>query len=57
MNIAGPRPTVLRRTPTLHLPMAAIVLFAIGPYLWMLMTSIRPESTLSRLSAHCCPKR
>lgn len=46
MNIAGPRPTVLRRTLTLHLPMAAIVLFAIGPYLWMLLTSIRPESTL-----------
>jgi multiple sugar transport system permease protein len=46
MNIAGPRPTVLRRALTLHLPMAAIVLFAIGPYLWMLLTSIRPESTL-----------
>jgi multiple sugar transport system permease protein len=46
MNIAGPRPTVLRRALTLHLPMAAIVLFAIGPYLWMLLTSIRPEATL-----------
>jgi len=46
VNIAGPRPTVLRRALTLHLPMAAIVLFAIGPYLWMLLTSIRPEATL-----------
>ncbi len=57
MNIAGPRPTVLRRALTLHLPMAAIVLFAIGPYLWMLLTSIRPNRHCSRLSAHCCPKR
>ena len=46
MNIPGPRPTPLRRALTLHLPMAAIVLFAVGPYLWMLLTSIRPESTL-----------
>jgi multiple sugar transport system permease protein len=44
--MAGPRPTALRRALTLHLPMAAIVLFAIGPYLWMLLTSLRVESTL-----------
>lgn len=46
MNIAGPRPTALQRALTLHLPMLAIVLFAIGPYLWMLITSVRPEATL-----------
>ncbi|HEY6088080.1 MAG TPA: carbohydrate ABC transporter permease [Burkholderiaceae bacterium] len=46
LNLAGPRPTPLRRALTLHLPMAAIVLFAIGPYLWMLLTSLRVESTL-----------
>ena len=46
MNIAGPRPTALRRALTLHLPMLAIVLFALGPYLWMLITSVRPEATL-----------
>ena len=45
-NIAGPRPSTLRRALTLHLPMAAIVAFAIGPYLWMLLTSLRIESTL-----------
>lgn len=45
-NIAGPRPSPLRRALTLHLPMAAIVLFAIGPYLWMLLTSLRVEATL-----------
>lgn len=46
MNIAGPRPTALQRALTLHLPMLTIVLFAIGPYLWMLITSVRPEATL-----------
>jgi multiple sugar transport system permease protein len=46
MNLAGPPPSPLRRTLTLHLPMAAIVLFALGPYLWMLLTSLRVESTL-----------
>jgi len=46
VNLAGPRPSTLRRALTLHLPMAAIVLFAIGPYLWMLLTSLRVESTL-----------
>ena len=37
---------ILKRLLTLHLPMALIVLFAIGPYLWMFLTSIRPEKTL-----------
>jgi multiple sugar transport system permease protein len=46
MNLAGPPPSPLRRALTLHLPMAAIVLFALGPYLWMLLTSLRVESTL-----------
>ena len=46
MNFAGPRPTPLRRALTLHIPMLAIVLFALGPYLWMLITSVRPEATL-----------
>ena len=46
MNIAGPRPTVMRRALTLHIPMLTIVLFAVGPYLWMLITSVRPESSL-----------
>jgi multiple sugar transport system permease protein len=36
----------LRRIFTLHLPMLAIVLFALGPYLWMLLTSLKQESTL-----------
>lgn len=37
---------LLRRLVALHLPMAVIVLFALGPYLWMLLTSVKPESEL-----------
>jgi multiple sugar transport system permease protein len=44
MSVQAYRP--IRRIFTLHLPMLAIVLFAIGPYLWMLITSVKPESTL-----------
>lgn len=37
---------LLTRLLTLHLPMLVIVLFALGPYLWMLLTSVKPESEL-----------
>ena len=40
------RTSSFRRLWTLHLPMAAIVLFALGPYLWMALTSIKQESSL-----------
>jgi len=36
----------LRRIAFLHIPMLAIVAFALGPYLWMLATSLTPESRL-----------
>jgi len=34
------------RLVTLHLPMLAILAFALGPYLWMLLTSLTPEEKL-----------
>lgn len=40
------RTNSFQRLWALHLPMAAIVLFALGPYLWMALTSIKHESTL-----------
>ena len=40
------RTSAIRRVALLHVPMAAIVLFALGPYLWMALTSIKKESTL-----------
>ena len=44
MSVQKHRP--VWRLFTLHLPMLAIVLFALGPYLWMLLTSLKQESTL-----------
>ena len=44
MSVQKHRPML--RLFTLHLPMLAIVLFALGPYLWMLITSLKQESTL-----------
>lgn len=42
----NPRSSKLKRLLCLHLPMLAIVLFALGPYLWMLITSLKPEASL-----------
>jgi len=36
----------LRRIVFIHLPMLAIVAFALGPYLWMVATSVTKESLL-----------
>ena len=44
MSVQQDRPVL--RIFTLHLPMLAIVLFALAPYLWMLLTSLKQESTL-----------
>ncbi|MGR3660162.1 MAG: carbohydrate ABC transporter permease [Paracoccaceae bacterium] len=38
--------SIVRRIFFLHLPMLAIVAFALGPYLWMLATSLTQESKL-----------
>ena len=40
------RGSPFRRLWALHLPMGMIVLFALGPYLWMALTSLKRESTL-----------
>lgn len=45
-----------RRLLLLHLPMALIVLFAIGPYLWMLITSLKQESTLFSANRSLLPE-
>ncbi|HXP96312.1 MAG TPA: carbohydrate ABC transporter permease [Telmatospirillum sp.] len=42
-----PRQTkMLRSLLFVHVPMILIVLFALAPYLWMLLTSLKDESTL-----------
>ncbi|WP_263770231.1 carbohydrate ABC transporter permease [Propionivibrio soli] len=45
-----------RRLFLLHLPMALIVLFAISPYLWMLLTSLKPEATLFSANRSLLPE-
>ncbi|NDR58816.1 carbohydrate ABC transporter permease [Aliiruegeria sabulilitoris] len=40
------RKSLRRRILTVDLPMLAILVFTLGPYLWMFLTSITPESQL-----------
>ena len=41
------RPTTLRRILTTDLPVALIVLFAMAPFAWMVLTSLTPTATLN----------
>lgn len=49
------RPSLARRILTTDLPVAAVVLFALGPYLWMLLTSLTPEDLLKRSGVSLAP--
>ena len=40
------KPSTTKRILTVDLPMLAILVFTLGPYLWMFITSISDESTL-----------
>lgn len=40
------RPSLLRRLITTDLPIAAIIAFALGPYAWMLLTSLTSDERL-----------
>jgi multiple sugar transport system permease protein len=40
------RPSTLRRILTVDLPMLAILVFTLGPYVWMFLTSISDPATL-----------
>ncbi|MCX7325293.1 MAG: carbohydrate ABC transporter permease [Hyphomicrobiales bacterium] len=40
------RRTSLRRTFELHVPLAMIVAFALFPYLWMVLTSVKPDADI-----------
>ena len=37
----------LRRFLEVELPIAAIIVFALGPYVWMVLTSIKPEAEIA----------
>lgn len=40
------KPSTVKRVLTVDLPMLAILVFTLGPYLWMFITSVSDESTL-----------
>ncbi len=51
------RPSTLRRVLTTDLPVLLIVLFALGPFVWMILTSLTPTETLSATGVALSPAR
>ncbi|MEQ8695354.1 MAG: carbohydrate ABC transporter permease [Bauldia litoralis] len=45
----------MRRIVTTDLPVALIVCFAIGPYLWMVLTSLTPDKRLAAIGVALAP--
>lgn len=46
----------LRRFFEVELPIAAIVVFALGPYVWMVLTSIKPEAEIATFPPSYIPE-
>jgi len=51
----GPRRSRLRRLLEVELPVLLIVLFALAPYAWMLLTSIKPSSAIGAFPVQYLP--
>lgn len=49
------RTSLIRRIVTTDLPVALIVCFAIGPYLWMVLTSLTPDKRLAAIGVALAP--
>ncbi|GAB1584695.1 MULTISPECIES: carbohydrate ABC transporter permease [Phyllobacteriaceae] len=49
------KPTTLRRILTTDLPVLVIVLFAMGPFAWMVLTSLTPTETLNATGVSVSP--
>ncbi len=49
------RTPLIRRIVTTDLPVALIVCFAIGPYLWMVLTSLTPDKRLAAIGVALAP--
>ncbi|MGO4668787.1 carbohydrate ABC transporter permease [Bosea sp. 2RAB26] len=50
------RRTRSRRILEVELPVLLIVLFALGPYVWMILTSLKPQAELSAWPLHYWPR-
>jgi len=51
------RSTPLRRLLTVEVPILAIIGFALAPYLWMVLTSIKPDADISAFPLRYLPSR
>ncbi|GLS18446.1 sugar ABC transporter permease [Labrys miyagiensis] len=49
------RPSTLRRILTTDLPVALIVLFALGPFAWMILTSLTPSDRIAASGVSLSP--
>lgn len=49
------KPSTLRRILTIDLPVLVIVLFAMGPFAWMVLTSLTPTDTLNATGVSVSP--
>jgi multiple sugar transport system permease protein len=49
------RKSLLRRLLTIHLPALLVVLLAVGPFLWMLMTSLTPSARIAATGVSVSP--
>ncbi|MGO4339660.1 carbohydrate ABC transporter permease [Labrys sp. KB_33_2] len=49
------KPSTLRRILTTDLPVAAIVLFALGPFAWMILTSLTPSERIAASGVSLSP--
>ncbi|MDZ5451318.1 carbohydrate ABC transporter permease [Labrys sp. ZIDIC5] len=49
------KPSTLRRIITTDLPVAAIVLFALGPFAWMILTSLTPSERIAASGVSLSP--
>ena len=50
------RRSTWRRALEVQLPVALIVAFALGPYLWMVLTSLKPDAEISTFPPNYLPR-
>ncbi|MCF8152789.1 MAG: hypothetical protein K9J34_01445, partial [Rhodoferax sp.] len=51
------RRTRLRRLLEIELPILFILMFALAPYLWMVLTSVKPNEAISIFPVQYLPER
>jgi ABC-type glycerol-3-phosphate transport system permease component len=49
------RPSILHRLLTVHLPALLVVLLAIGPFAWLLLTALTPSAAITATGVSLSP--